>query len=65
MGELCQEFRIAGRRLTGNLVQVLEISEREVGRRLRGKSELWADIARHGVWLYGKSIDDLRSKRHG
>lgn len=64
-GSSVDEFRIAGRRLTGNPVQVLEISEREVGRRLRSKSDLWADIARNGVCLYGKSIDDLRSKRHG
>ncbi len=58
-----QEFRAAARRLTGNRVQVLEVAEREVGRRLRSRSPVWVDIARDGIWLYGKSIDDLRSRR--
>ncbi len=62
-GSSIEVFRTAAHRLTGNVVQVLEVPEREAGRRLRGKGSLWLDIVRDGLLLHGKSIDQLRSHR--
>jgi predicted nucleotidyltransferase len=58
-----EEFRIAARRLTGNPVQVLEVAERDVARKLSKKTPVWHDIVRDGVSLHGKSIDAFRSRR--
>jgi DNA-binding transcriptional ArsR family regulator len=62
-GRSVEEFRTSAHRLTGNVVQVLEVPEREVGRRLRGKGSVWLDIVRDGLLLHGKSIDHLRARR--
>jgi len=51
------------RRLTGNRVQVLEADEMSVGRLLRGRRPLWADIARDGRVVYGKAEDELSGRR--
>lgn len=48
------------RRLTGNRVQVLEADEMSVGQLLRGRRPLWTDIARDGLVVYGKALDELR-----
>jgi predicted nucleotidyltransferase len=56
-----EEFRTAARRVTGNRIQILEVDERDVARRLRKRSSVWQDIVRDGVLLGGKSIEDLRS----
>jgi predicted nucleotidyltransferase len=58
-----EEFRAAARRLTGNPVRVLEVAARDLSRRLRSKNQLWTDIARDGVRLYGQSIDNVHGRR--
>lgn len=62
-GSSVEEFRTAAHRLTGNVVQVLEVPEREVARRLRGKGPVWLDIVRDGLLLHGKPIDQFRARR--
>jgi predicted nucleotidyltransferase len=47
-------------RHSGNRVDVLEVSEVEVGARLRSRKPLWADIRREGVVVHGRSLDALR-----
>lgn len=58
-----EAWRTAARRLTGNPVQVLEIDEPEVARRLRRPTSLWADVLRDGVTVYGSPLVELRGRR--
>ncbi|MCU1498541.1 MAG: polymerase beta domain protein region [Acidimicrobiales bacterium] len=51
------------RRLTGNPVEVLEVSSDEAAARLAGRSQVWMDISREGRVAYGLSLDDLRGVR--
>jgi predicted nucleotidyltransferase len=56
-------WRTAARRLTGNPVQVLEIGETEVARRLRRPTSLWAGLIREGVTVHGAPLEELRGRR--
>jgi predicted nucleotidyltransferase len=58
-----ERWRTAARRLTGNAVQVIEIDEGEVARRLRRPAELWANVLREGVVVHGASLESLRRRR--
>ena len=58
-----EEWRTSARRLTGNAVQVIEVDEREVARRLRRPTALWADVVREGVVVHGSSLGSLRGRR--
>ncbi|MEZ5323370.1 MAG: helix-turn-helix domain-containing protein [Microthrixaceae bacterium] len=51
------------RRLTGNPVEVLEVSANEAARKLTGRSQVWADIRRDGRVVYGLGLDELRAVR--
>lgn len=53
------------RRLTGNPVEVLEVSVDEAATKLNGRAQLWADIRRDGRVVQGLSIDELRAVRSG
>lgn len=62
-GSSVEGWRTAARRLAGNPVQVLEIDEPEVARRLRRPTSLWADVIRDGVTVYGSPLGELRGRR--
>lgn len=51
------------RRLTGNPVEVLEVSANEAAARLGGRSQVWSDIRRDGRVVYGLCTDELRAVR--
>lgn len=51
------------RRLTGNPVEVLEVSADEAARKLAGRAQVWADIRRDGRVVHGLGIDELRAVR--
>ena len=51
------------RRLTGNSVQVLEVSAGEAATKLAGRTQVWADIRRDGRVVNGRSLDELRAAR--
>lgn len=53
------------RRLTGNPVEVLEVSAAEAAKKVRGRSELWANIRRDGRVVHGIGLDQLREVPHG
>jgi predicted nucleotidyltransferase len=53
------------RRLTGNPVEVLELSADEAVPRMEDRGELWADIRRDGLVVHGLDLDDLRTLRSG
>ncbi|WP_208028067.1 helix-turn-helix domain-containing protein [Rhabdothermincola sediminis] len=53
------------RRLTGNPVEVLEVSADEAATKLASRAQVWADIRRDGRVVQGLSIDELRAVRSG
>jgi predicted nucleotidyltransferase len=56
-----EHWRTEVRRLTGNPVEVLEVSTTEAASRLSGRSPLWSDIRREGRVVHGCSLADLSS----
>jgi DNA-binding transcriptional ArsR family regulator len=50
-------------RLSGNPVEVIEISEDEAPRSLGGRKPLWADIQRDGILLFGTPLAELKERR--
>lgn len=56
-------WRAAARRLTGNPVEVLDVAQGDVSRRLRSRKPLWADVIRDGITVHGSPIEDLRGRR--
>lgn len=51
------------RRLTGNRIELLEVAAEEAGAKLRSKKQLWSDIQREGLVLFGRTIEDLQDRR--
>lgn len=51
------------RRLTGNPVEILEVSADEAGTKLSGRAQVWADIRRDGRVVHGLGIHELRAAR--
>ena len=49
------------RRLTGNPVEILEVSADEAATKLAGRAQLWADIRRDGRVVHGLGLQQLRS----
>lgn len=51
------------RERTGNPVNILQVSESEIGRLLRSHRPLWTDLSAEGVTLAGEPVESLRSRR--
>lgn len=56
-----EAWRRAVRRITGNRVEVLEVSACEAATKLGGRAQVWADIRRDGRVVYGTGLEQLRS----
>jgi predicted nucleotidyltransferase len=56
-----EQWRTDVRRLTGNRVEVLEVSVDEVAARLTGRSSLWSEIRGDGRVVHGAAILELAS----
>lgn len=54
-----ERWRTEAGQLTGNTVEVLELGDDEVARRLEGRGRLWSDIRRDGRVVHGAGIDAL------
>lgn len=52
-------------RLTGNPVEVLEVSAADAARKIASRSQLWADIRRDGRLAYGPGLNELKAARRG
>jgi predicted nucleotidyltransferase len=50
-------------RLTGNAVDVVEVSEPDAIRLLRSRKPLWLDVQRDGVAVFGADVAELRGRR--
>jgi len=57
------EWRRDAGRLTGNPIEVLEVSEGEVARLLSSGSPLWTDIEREGIVVFGIALAALKARR--
>jgi predicted nucleotidyltransferase len=58
-----ESWRSDVRRLTGNQVEVIEVSTREAAAKLARPTPLWADIRRDGRVVHGIGIHDLQAVR--
>jgi len=45
--------------ITGNPVEVVEVSRDEAASKLRGRSEFWRNVRRDGVSIHGLSVDQI------
>jgi len=61
--ESIENWRGDVHRLTGNAVEVIEVSLDEAAARMAGRSQLWADIRRDGLVVHGLSLDNVRKGR--
>ena len=59
-----ERWRNEARAITGNRVEVLEVSREEVQSRLAGKAPLWSDVVRDGIAVHGLTVDELREPVH-
>jgi predicted nucleotidyltransferase len=59
--ESIERWRRAALELTGNRVEVLEVSTDEVAKRVAGRSELWTEIRREGRVVHGLALDELQA----
>jgi hypothetical protein len=59
-----EQLRSAVRRLTGNPIEVLEVSADDVASRRAGRSQLWNEIRREGRVVHGASLDRLLEASH-
>jgi hypothetical protein len=63
--ESVEDWRTAAQAITGNPVEILEVAEGEAPTRLASPTGVWHDIRREGLVLYGASLDELVTGRHG
>ena len=54
-----EQWRAMVRRVSGNPVEVLEAGSDEIAAHLNSKRQIWRDIRRDGLVVYGSSIDEL------
>jgi predicted nucleotidyltransferase len=57
--ESIDAWRRQVRTITGNDVEIIEATASEATRKLRGRSELWRNIKRDGIVVYGRALDEL------
>lgn len=53
------------RRLTGNPIELFEVSADEAAAKLVGRSPLWSDIRRDGRIVHGLDLNQLKAVRNG
>ena len=58
-----EQLHTDARHLTGNSLEVLEVSVDEIASLLNGRRPLWADIRRDGRVVHGLPLDELRGVR--
>lgn len=61
--ESVQQWIDRVRALSGNAVNLLELDRREATQRLRSNRSPWRSIAKEGIVLSGRSLEDLTGRR--
>jgi predicted nucleotidyltransferase len=54
-----EQWRQTVRRVSGNVVEVLEVAEADLATKLRGRQQVWQDIRREGIVVTGPSLAAL------
>jgi predicted nucleotidyltransferase len=54
-----EQWRVTVRRVSGNAVEVLEVGSEEVAIHLTSRRQIWRDIRRDGLVVFGSTLDDL------
>jgi len=54
-----ETWRSEATSITGNPVEVVEVSREEAASKLRGRSEFWRNVRRDGVSIHGLRIDQI------
>jgi predicted nucleotidyltransferase len=59
-----ERWRSEAQAITGNTVEVLEVTQDETRTKLSGNAQLWRDVARDGTVVYGLTMNELRESVH-
>lgn len=59
-----ERWRSEAQAITGNTVEVLEVTQGEARAKLAGSAQLWRDVARDGIVVHGLTMSDLRERVH-
>ena len=59
-----EAWRDEARAITGNSVEIVELSLGEAGSKLRGRADFWRNVRRDGVTVHGLSIDQIAESVH-
>lgn len=59
-----ERWRSEAQAITGNTVEVLEVTQDEARTKLSGNAQLWRDVARDGTVVYGLTMNELRERVH-
>jgi len=59
-----EAWRDEARAITGNTVEIIEVSLGEAGSKLRGRTEFWRNVRREGATVHGLSIDQIAEFVH-
>lgn len=59
-----ERWRSEAQAITGNTVEVLEVTQAEARTKLSGNAQLWRDVARDGTVVYGLTMNELRERVH-
>ncbi len=59
-----ETWRDEARVITGNPVEVVEVSLSEASSKVRGRTEFWRNVRRDGVSIYGLSLDQIAEAVH-
>lgn len=59
-----ETWRGEARAITGNAVEVVEVSLSEASSKVRGRTEFWRNVRRDGVSVYGLSLDQIAEAVH-
>lgn len=59
-----EDWRDETRAITGNSVEIVEVSLGEAGTKLRGRTDFWRNVRRDGVTVHGLSIDQIAESVH-
>ena len=58
-----ETWRQTARRLTGNRVEVIEVSEHEVGQVIHSGRPLWSEVQAEGIVVFGTRLAELTARR--
>jgi predicted nucleotidyltransferase len=59
-----ESWRNEARAITGNSVEIVEVSLGEAGSKLRGRTEFWRNVRREGISVHGLGIEQIAESVH-